>query len=204
MQVLAADPNMVVEATRHLAPGSTVNLFAGLKRGTTTPINGWLVYGPAQVRLIGHSGSGLTDQIAIVERSAAGHLAPERCVSAIGGLRQVPDGLEAMLAATYPGKIVIFPAVPDFPFDRAARPARGAAGRLRQTGRRPDVDGCGGRSLPGSDVACMNTQQPTIVILGVGRIGRGFVADLFAAAGYRLVLVDESAELVAALRAAGR
>ena len=50
----------------------------------------------------------------------------------------------------------------------------------------------------------MNTQQPTIVILGAGRIGRGFVADLFAAAGYRLVLVDQSAELVAALRAAGR
>ena len=50
----------------------------------------------------------------------------------------------------------------------------------------------------------MNTQQPTVVILGAGRIGRGFVADLFAAAGYRLVLVDQSAELVAALRAAGR
>jgi mannitol-1-phosphate 5-dehydrogenase len=49
----------------------------------------------------------------------------------------------------------------------------------------------------------MNTQQPTVVILGAGRIGRGFVADLFAAAGYHLVLVDQSAELVAALRAAG-
>jgi len=115
VQVLAADPSVVVEATRHLAPGSTVNLFAGLKRGTTAPINAWLIYGPAQVRLIGHSGSGLDDQIAIVERTAAGQLAPERCVSAIGGLRQAPDGLEAMLAATYPGKIVIFPAVSDFP-----------------------------------------------------------------------------------------
>ena len=50
----------------------------------------------------------------------------------------------------------------------------------------------------------MNTQQPTVVILGAGRIGRGFVADLFAAAGYHLVLVDQSAELVAALRVAGR
>ncbi len=50
----------------------------------------------------------------------------------------------------------------------------------------------------------MNTQQATIVILGAGRIGRGFVADLFDAAGYHLVLVDQSAELVAALRAAGR
>jgi threonine dehydrogenase-like Zn-dependent dehydrogenase len=115
VQVLAADPNVAVEATRHLAPGGVVNLFAGLKRGTTAPINAWLIYGPAQIRLVGHSGSGLDDQIAIVERAAAGHLAPERCVSAIGGFRQVPEGLKAMLAATYPGKIVIFPAVPDFP-----------------------------------------------------------------------------------------
>ena len=33
VQVLAAEPNVVIEATRHLAPGGTVNLFAGLKRG---------------------------------------------------------------------------------------------------------------------------------------------------------------------------
>lgn len=43
----------------------------------------------------------------------------------------------------------------------------------------------------------------TIVIWGAGRIGRGFVADLFDAAGYRIVLVDESEELVARLRQAG-
>jgi threonine dehydrogenase-like Zn-dependent dehydrogenase len=115
VQVLAAEPNVVIEATRHLAPGGTVNLFAGLKRGTTAPLNAWLIYGPAQIRLIGHSGSGLDDQHAIVARAVAGELAPERCVNAIGGLRQIPAGLEAMLAATYPGKIVIFPAVPDFP-----------------------------------------------------------------------------------------
>ena len=115
VQVLAANSDVVVEATRHLAPGGVVNLFAGLKRGTTAAINAWLIYGPAQIRLIGHSGSGWDDQRAIVERTTAGHLAPERCVSAIGGLRQVPSGVEAMLAATYPGKIVIFPAVPDFP-----------------------------------------------------------------------------------------
>ena len=115
VQVLAADPDVVIEATHHLAPGGVVNLFAGLKRGTTAPLNAWLIYGPAQIRLIGHSGSGFDDQHAIVADAVAGELAPERCVSAIGGLRQIPAGLEAMLAATYPGKIVIFPAVPDFP-----------------------------------------------------------------------------------------
>ena len=62
VQVLVADPDLVIEATHHLAPGGVVNLFAGLKRGTTAPINAWLIYGPAQIRLIGHSGSGLDDQ----------------------------------------------------------------------------------------------------------------------------------------------
>jgi mannitol-1-phosphate 5-dehydrogenase len=46
--------------------------------------------------------------------------------------------------------------------------------------------------------------QRTIVVWGAGRIGRGFVADLFDAAGYRVVLVDQSRELIEALNSAGR
>jgi mannitol-1-phosphate 5-dehydrogenase len=45
--------------------------------------------------------------------------------------------------------------------------------------------------------------QKTIVIWGAGKIGRGFVADLFQAAGYGIVLVDESQTLVTQLREAG-
>ena len=44
----------------------------------------------------------------------------------------------------------------------------------------------------------------TIVIWGAGRIGRGFVADLFHHAGYRIVFVDKSAALVEQLRRAGQ
>ena len=46
--------------------------------------------------------------------------------------------------------------------------------------------------------------QKTIVIWGAGKIGRGFVADLFYSAGYRLLLVDASEALVTQLREAGR
>jgi mannitol-1-phosphate 5-dehydrogenase len=46
--------------------------------------------------------------------------------------------------------------------------------------------------------------EKTIVIWGAGKIGRGFVADLFHDAGYRIVLVDESPGLIAQLRQAGR
>jgi len=42
------------------------------------------------------------------------------------------------------------------------------------------------------------------VIWGAGRIGRGFVADLFDRAGYRLTLIDQAPELIAELRRAGR
>ncbi len=51
----------------------------------------------------------------------------------------------------------------------------------------------------------MNGQiQKTIVIWGAGRIGRGFIADLFQSAGYGLVFIDESASLVYQLCKAGR
>jgi mannitol-1-phosphate 5-dehydrogenase len=43
----------------------------------------------------------------------------------------------------------------------------------------------------------------TIVIWGAGKIGRGFVADLFHSAGYGIVFVDESAALITQLREAG-
>lgn len=46
--------------------------------------------------------------------------------------------------------------------------------------------------------------QKTIVVWGAGKIGRGFVADLFYSAGYRLVLVDASETLVTQLREVGR
>ncbi len=46
--------------------------------------------------------------------------------------------------------------------------------------------------------------QKTIVIWGAGRIGRGFIADLFYSAGYRLVFIDESASLVDQLCKAGQ
>jgi mannitol-1-phosphate 5-dehydrogenase len=44
----------------------------------------------------------------------------------------------------------------------------------------------------------------TIVIWGAGRIGRGFAADLFADAGYGIVLIDRAEPLVQSLRERGQ
>jgi threonine dehydrogenase-like Zn-dependent dehydrogenase len=112
---MAATPSAVVESLSHLASGGVVNLFAGLKRGTTAPIDAWLIYGPRQIRLIGHSGSVPDDQVQVVKRAAAGQLAPERSMVALVGLSQLPQALQSMIDAVYPGKIMIFPAILDFP-----------------------------------------------------------------------------------------
>lgn len=44
----------------------------------------------------------------------------------------------------------------------------------------------------------------SIVIWGAGRIGRGFIADLFDAARYRITLVDNAADHIGRLQAAGQ
>ncbi|MCJ7556175.1 MAG: hypothetical protein MUP90_04585, partial [Gammaproteobacteria bacterium] len=46
--------------------------------------------------------------------------------------------------------------------------------------------------------------RKNVVVWGAGQIGRGYVADLFNAAGYHLILVGRSPELIAQLRSAGR
>jgi threonine dehydrogenase-like Zn-dependent dehydrogenase len=115
IEVMAASVEAVIEATRFVGRGAVINLFAGLKRGEMAEIDAWKIYGPTQLRIIGHSGSGLDDQVAVVECAQGHQLQPERSVAAICGLRQVPDGIRAMMAKTYPGKIVVFPMVVDFP-----------------------------------------------------------------------------------------
>lgn len=48
----------------------------------------------------------------------------------------------------------------------------------------------------------MNTRN--ILIWGAGRIGRGFLADVFQTSGYHITFVDVSEELIAQLKRAGR
>lgn len=46
--------------------------------------------------------------------------------------------------------------------------------------------------------------QASILIWGAGRIGRGFAADLFEAAGYSITFVDQSETLITSLRQRGQ
>jgi threonine dehydrogenase-like Zn-dependent dehydrogenase len=114
IEVMVAVPPVIEDAPQYLADRGVINLFAGLKRGVCADFDPWLISGPRQVRFIGHSGSALDDQEAVVDRAVSGELKPELSVAAVGGLNQIADGIRAMQNWTFPGKIVIFPHVLDY------------------------------------------------------------------------------------------
>ena len=115
IEVMVAAAPVVKEAMHFAAENSVINLFAGLKRGVTAEVDSWLIYGPKQIRFVGHSGSALDDQKAVVERVVSKELNPVLSVAAIGGFNQIKDGIVAMKNWKYPGKIVIYPHVLDYP-----------------------------------------------------------------------------------------
>lgn len=115
IEVMVAVAQVVNDALQYAANNSVINLFAGLKRGVSAEIDNWFIYGPKQVRFVGHSGSALDDQKAVVSRVISGQLKPELSVAAVGGINQIADGIQAMKNWVFPGKIVIYPHVLDFP-----------------------------------------------------------------------------------------
>jgi threonine dehydrogenase-like Zn-dependent dehydrogenase len=89
-------------------------LFAGVPNGTLAPLDLSNVYlGNAQYT--GTSGLTINDQRQVLERARARTLSPGRVVAAVGGMNAAKEGMEAMMEGRYPGKIVIFPQIPDMP-----------------------------------------------------------------------------------------
>lgn len=115
VEVMVTNLSVIGEVSEYVSENGVINLFAGLKRGTMADVDPWLIYGPKQVRYIGHSGSNLQDQIAIVNRFKNGELEPQRSMAALCGLNQIAEGVQAMMDSVYPGKIVVYPMVEDFP-----------------------------------------------------------------------------------------
>jgi L-sorbose 1-phosphate reductase len=115
IEIMVAIVQVITETMKYPAKAGVINLFAGLKRGVTMNVDPWLIQGPQQVRFLGHSGSALDDQKAVVKKMLTGELKPELSVAAVGGLMQVADGIQAMKDWKYSGKIVIYPHVFDFP-----------------------------------------------------------------------------------------
>ena len=117
--MLVPIPAVISDAARWLAEGGVMNVFAGVARGTTAEIdlNDLAFRG---VRIIGHSASKIEDMLAMLKKVEDGELATNRSVAAVGSLSAAKDGLQALIDAVYPGKVVIFPNIRELPLTAVA------------------------------------------------------------------------------------
>ncbi|NMB88598.1 MAG: alcohol dehydrogenase catalytic domain-containing protein [Chloroflexi bacterium] len=112
--VLAPIPVVISEAAGYLAPKGVMNVFAGLNRGMQAALELSDVY-LKDVRVIGHSASTIDDLRLMLHQAESGELSPNRSVAAVGSLNAAKDGLAAVRDTRYPGKVVIYPQIKEFP-----------------------------------------------------------------------------------------
>jgi threonine dehydrogenase-like Zn-dependent dehydrogenase len=112
--ILAPAAPVISGAADLLAEQGIMNIFAGLKRGTLATLDLSVVY-RRNVRFIGHTASTIDDLRLMLQQTESKQLAPNRSVAAIGSLDAAKDGFAAVKGAEYPGKVVIFPQISDFP-----------------------------------------------------------------------------------------
>jgi threonine dehydrogenase-like Zn-dependent dehydrogenase len=112
--VLAPIPKVISEAAQYLAKQGVLNIFAGVNRGVVASLNlnDTVLRG---TRVIGHSASTIEDLRLMLHMAETGTLSPNRSVAAVGSLTAARDGLMALRDANFPGKVVIFPQIKDFP-----------------------------------------------------------------------------------------
>ncbi|MEM7117408.1 MAG: alcohol dehydrogenase catalytic domain-containing protein [Chloroflexota bacterium] len=106
--------SLMAEAGALMNPNGMLVLFAGVPNGTMAPLEVSNVY-LHNTQLTGTSGLTLNDQRLVMDRALEGSLSPGRLVAAIGGMNVAPEGIQAVIDGRYPGKIVIFPQIPDLP-----------------------------------------------------------------------------------------
>ena len=105
---------LMEEAAETMNENGMLVLFAGVPNGTMAPLNLTDVY-LANAQYTGTSGLTIHDQADVMARTVAGSLSPGQAVAAIGGMNVAKEALQAMMDSRYPGKIVIFPQLPDLP-----------------------------------------------------------------------------------------
>ncbi|MCP4169024.1 MAG: alcohol dehydrogenase catalytic domain-containing protein [Chloroflexi bacterium] len=112
--VLAPVPFVIADSGNWLADEGVMNVFAGVARGTTTTLDLSDAY-LRDVRVIGHSASTIDDLRLMLDQAESGELSPNRSVAAIGSLSAAKNGLQAVKDTVFPGKVVIYPLIQDFP-----------------------------------------------------------------------------------------
>lgn len=105
---------LMAEAAAVLGPSGMLVLFAGVPNGTYAPLNVSNVY-LHNAQFTGTSGSRLSDQQLVIDKTIAGALSPNRSVAAIGGMEAAQEALRALMEGRYPGKVVVFPQASGLP-----------------------------------------------------------------------------------------
>ncbi len=105
-------PALMAEGGEMMNANGMLVLFAGVKNGSMAPLKVSDIY-LHNAQFTGTSGSKLSDQQIVIDKTLAGELSPNRSVAAVGGMRAAHEGIEAMMTARYAGKVIIFPQIED-------------------------------------------------------------------------------------------
>jgi len=114
IMLLASAPDAVALTYPLLTDGGVLNLFAGIPKGQKVALD-LTPLASRHMRLMGSSGSTMDDIAECLRLVAEGALPARKVIGAIAGLNALPDALRAVQEHRYPGKIVIFPQLPDLP-----------------------------------------------------------------------------------------
>ncbi|MBS1368400.1 MAG: zinc-binding dehydrogenase [Lentisphaeria bacterium] len=112
--ILVPSARLIDQALPHLADNGLLNVFAGIPAGESSqiPVSRIIRDG---IRFTGSSGSSTQDMKDALAAAERHEFEPQSALAAIAGFRAARQGLEAVAAGTYPGKIVILPDCPDLP-----------------------------------------------------------------------------------------
>jgi len=112
--VCVPNADIMAESASFMKDDGMLVFFAGVPNGTLAPIDFNSVY-LSNAQYTGTSGLTIADQTVVMDNTVSGNIAPAICVAAIGGMNVAKKGIEAMIAARFPGKILIFPQLEDLP-----------------------------------------------------------------------------------------
>lgn len=114
--VVVCVPNagIMADSATFMKDDGMLVLFAGVPNGTLAPVDFSSVY-LSNAQYTGTSGLTIDDQTVVMDNALSGNIAPAVCVAAIGGMNVAKNGIEAMIDARYPGKILIFPQLKSLP-----------------------------------------------------------------------------------------
>jgi threonine dehydrogenase-like Zn-dependent dehydrogenase len=104
----------VAQALPWLASDGLLMVFAGVPAGNRValPLQRAAQQG---AQFTGTSGSTVADQLRVLEKAQAGALSAAQPVAAIGGMPAMQAGVQAVLEQRFPGKVMIYPQLPDLP-----------------------------------------------------------------------------------------